>query len=484
MAHFADWRRLLLLAAVVVLAGCTSAADPSDVSDVDVPEQESADEVVNPATTTTSVSAEIVEDEIAYLPWWPVALTPDGRSMLAFSDADDCLIRQDFEVDITAEEVRITVKQSPLSRSVCDDEGRSSPLDAFYVRLAAPLGSRALVGCQRDDCLSEFSGGREIPVLGNDQYVLRPSVSVTKIYDESSPPTEIFDASSGERIGEVQGAWSSPFTDYWNAGLAGDLLVSANTDSRVVTANDLATGEVVWARQGSFINADEELVLVGRSRIGALDAATGESLWSVDDVSVDAQTAMFSESVMAFDSSRDGGSRLFVVDRASGAVRTTYELDPGFDDILEFSDGVVAVSRTQAVVFDTAGNEISRTGGELGPRLSSADDIGIVSDSISSALGDRTSRGGWRRANEAAGLDSSEAVVLTEGAVALVDGNTGEEMWSTSIGSALPMTAALTEDHVFVSTLLFVASLDRATGEMLWWTEVEPDPDAEVVTEN
>ena len=472
MKHFRYWLwRLVLVVAVGLLASCSGSDDIGDANqsaagsaDPEVQDQAADEDVESAETATADRSA--VGNSTRTNRWQLQALSPDGRSMLVSARAGGCTRHEGFVVETTDTEVRITAEASdPPSTGSCDLD---FDFTEGYVELDAPLGDRRLEGCEMAECFNFDSVNDVGPitrqVLASERYVFRPAW----------PVTEVIDAGSGERIGDIPGALE--------AGVSGDLFVGVVFDSlAATTAIQPDTGEVVWARRGTFINADEDMVLIERSQIGALDAATGESLWSVDGLGTDVSTLIFSNSILLFENDT---KRLVAVDRTTGEITASQQLGEDFVRMYGFDSGAVVVGGSQAVVFDTSGTEISRADGQFGATLSAVGTNLIVSDSIFQAAPkqeqDQSLR---RRAIAAVGLESSDAVVLTAGRVALVDANTGDVTWSTPIGSAFEMSAALTEDSVIVSTALFVASLDRATGEMLWWIAVDPGPDAEVVTD-
>ena len=453
----------MLIVAALVLASCSGSPD-SDAAEV-----EQLDDVVASAEATTTTVAPFNPNEgVRSNAWHLQTLSPDGGSLLVVAGTGGCTSHRGFDVETTASVVTINATAwLPSGNDVeCTSEGR---VNRALVQLDAPLGDRQLAGCLTGNCrdLDYTFGVNSLEIVASDQYVVR----------SSSTTTEIFDAGSGERIVEAPNAWDQV--------LAGDLLLIDDGREETTTAIQPDTGEVVWETTGSLITADEELVLIDRGgRLVAFDAATGEMLWNVDTLGL--SIAIFGESLIAnvFDGD---GRRLVVLEKSTGEIATTQRFADDFNSSLfAFDDGVVVVGERQAVVFDTAGNEIFRTDGGLGTGLVDGGDLVLVSDSIVRMdPHQRANPVAWRAANAAVGLESAEVVVLTAGNVALVNANTGDETWSTPIDSTVEMmAAALTTDRVIVRTSLFVASLDRATGELEWWTEVEPDSSFETVIEN
>lgn len=493
MKQCRSWQwSLALLLSVVALASCTGDTEGADAAagiDQAAPQvSDSEAPATSSETTTTFALTQELNRSQREVSWSLEAISPDGgKILIANIVGGGCSFDRGHTVESTDTEVVITANISTSGETSCTDELKFS---SALIQLDAPLGDRSLRGCRTAaTCLDVRTESPWPLVFGISKVV----ASDQRVVLANSRESSVYDPSSGELLAE-----SSGFDQVRDERIAGDLVVGFDGWRRT-KAFQVDTGEEVWERAGRPVSVDEELVVVcgerSQNELEAFDTLTGEFAWGERTragVRRCDSAAVVGESVFVLQTPPEG-NRLVVVDKASGTVVSEREVQGSFERIFGFGDGAVMVGPNTAVVFDELGGEVSRTNADFGSPVAATGDVVVslvesdLHDNLHRAYNVTSGEEVWTstfdRNNPTFAVDASEAVRFMSGSLSLIDANTGEEKWSTFIGPFIA-PPVLIDDRVFVSTPLFVASLDRANGEILWWTEVPPGPNTGLVTEN
>lgn len=409
--------------------------------------------------------------------WTLIGATPDDQQLLVVTRFGGCPRFEEWQVEVTAEVVDVRARLwEPIAPEACNDIGLE---ERWIVELDDPLGDRELRGCGRDDCLA----GAENEELGRlpaaailDAVVVAPSALAA----EGLSP-------------EGDSLWQTalPF-DAIHA--AGDGLVAMRQDTLVGIS--ATTGDELWERPGHrFAAAVEDGVLAcsgGDSELlSAIDVATGEIRWTVASgcqpmAIIDGRVVIATHDPLV-----DGGMRLVVVDPAVGKVLVDRPLDDGIDDQVAGIDGIAAAGslavlagpQSDLVVVDASGEEFLRTGDRVGWPIGSVGSHVVVDGWTDAAAVDpATGETVWFSPNRQAG-----SLAVSGGALFAYDresgslsrfpdgtspADPGDALWQTPVGRSGAWSVSVSGDVAVVTTRLAVLALDATTGEQQWWVPV------------
>ena len=446
--------RLLLVLLAAVIAGCGSVS-----------------------SGTPSVGDVADGENVAPHPWTLEGATPDGQTLFITSSfggvASNCARFEGFEAESTAEAVTVTANLwTNPDADACTADGAVSTL---MLELGEPLGDRSLLGCGVDDCRHSpsglYGGSRTVRSVGNDVAVVNHDLVIHL---------------TGE-TGELTG--STPIQG--QATTAGDVLI-VGTREGMAGLDDTPGDGSVWEGiplYGPRGKGGDELVFgceEGGIGLHAVDPRTGDVLW-VSDSAPCSFVELSNDVVFAvgYDPQVDGGTRLFVLNADTGEAIVGRNLDDGIDDQVDgfagivTSDGMALLAGYQSdtVLLDSAGDEVARWANRLGRPLAMTGET-IVLERSESSIGVFTiavDEWIWDR-NEVnvseLSIDGGQVAVGRADGVDLIDVETGDVLWSTTIGFASGFHTTLTESSVLVTSDLVVAKLDRETGDLLWWTQI------------
>ncbi len=234
------------------------------------------------------------------------------------------------------------------------------------------------------------------------------------------------------------------------SALAADAFFGASADGkRPVFRYDLRAGRVAWRRPsapvvgGVLLDGPRLYAADAEGRVHALDAATGDSVWTFrpDTPATFRAAPVLTDAGVVVADSR-GRVRLF--DAATGAPRWAVALPGAVYATPAAGDGAVFVATTRGAL--------------------AALDAATGATRWQFALPDTTVR------LTAPALDGSAlAIGATDGRVRLFDARTGALVWETRLDGALTAPPLLTPAFVYVGTMMRqLVALRRADGGVAW----------------
>jgi len=263
------------------------------------------------------------------------------------------------------------------------------------------------------------------------------------------------------------------------------LAVYNDRDGNAV-AVDVSSGAEAWRTPGWIAAADSEAVYLCRGMdsngLSAVDAASGDDLW---ETGLGCQSLVIHDellTVVGIDPNVDGGNRLLVVKAATGGVVADEPFFDGIDDQVEAFDGAIAVGpntvtsgpQANLVVLTADGTEVDRQVDVLAAPLGSADGVAVLGSYdrlVGYDVGQQTVL--WSLDIDAYALasvrDGSVWTLDCEGGeVSRLDAQTGQALWSTSIGATTSFAAAEAGGTAYILTTQALIAIDNETGAWLW----------------
>ena len=233
-------------------------------------------------------------------------------------------------------------------------------------------------------------------------------------------------------------------------------MVYAGSDDNRVYALDAETGELLWSFETQDVIRSSPTVTVGAVYVGsndnhvyALDRETGELLWRYDTGDWVQYSPPVRDGVVYVAAMSEGDRRIHALDEASGDVLWVAETSYPFDDEL-------APAVENGKVYAPSGSgELHVLDASTGELLWSRD-VGMGADSPPTVVG---------------GIVYLTAV----NSAYVLDESTGELIWryGTERFPARDFPAVVADDVYYFSPDDHIYSLDTGTGEVLWSFRVD-----------
>lgn len=422
----------------------------------------------------TSTLSDLAGGSVNDTEWSLQGVSPDGSHLLVSTlfggVASDCTRFEGWEVVESGESVEITARlwerRAPAG---CTDEG---VVESLQVDLEQPLGDRDLVGCGADNCLSVGDDGGMAAVgqivVGTETIAVGDQLGIVG-YD-----------ATGEPVAAVSGSTSGRFS-----AVDGDVAVRNDRDGNAV-AVELSAGTELWRTRGWLAATSGDVAYVCRGQdsdgLTAVDSMTGADLWTTDlpcEPLVDHGDLLH---VIAYDENVDGGQRLVVIDATTGAAIMDEPLDDGIDDRVGGLDGaiaagantVVAGPQADLIVLGPDGTELAREPTSLGVPIGNADDVPILVQQDRVRAFDVAELSElWELRTDGfttVAVDAGSAWLLDRpaGTISRLDPETGEPLWSTSIGFTTAFDASARDGVAYVVTTQALIAIDNDDGSILW----------------
>ncbi len=417
--------------------------------------------------------------------WWLIGTTPGAEELLIATQfggvASGCSRWEGWRVEEASEQIRVEAlvwrKHAPGG---CTDDAAGRTI---VVELGEPLGSRELLGCQREEC----GVGQTWP----------------NWLDDPAPPVKRAGGTvvvAGQQITGFSGdgaiTWIREDLPA-NRLYGGDDLAVVSDGGVSTVALDPASGDTLWQQDGGpeGMTADLVLVCVGddADAMQAIDKHSGSARWRADVPCHVAGIRPEVAVVLGGDPEVDGGHRIVVLDPRTGEVMLDQPVDDGVDDqVGAYQDALLVEDRillggTQGdlLMLDLSGNELLRRPQVRGAPVGAIGNIVIVADhqgttAVDLVDGDEL----WTRdALVAAELVVAEDALLgldgPGGQLERIDPRAGDTRWTADIGMTTGFDAAMVDGTIHLTTSLAHIRVAPSSGDLETWTPLPRDEPAD-----